>query len=140
MAHSHILIVGATGLAGAAAIRHFSALPGWAVTGLSRRPLSTGGNVAHIAVDLTDEAACRKAFANAQPFTHVLYGALYEEHDLATSWRSRDQQNVNLAMLRNVLDGVEAQTRGQLQHVTILQGGKAYGSHLGRVPVPAKER
>ena len=41
-------------------------------------------------------------------------------------------------MLRNLLDGVEA--GGQLRHFTILQGGKAYGSHLGRVPVPAKER
>lgn len=138
MTNRRILIVGATGLAGTAAIAHFAALPGWEVTGLSRRPKPLGGKAAHMALDLTDDAACRNAFARAQPFTHVLYGALYEESTLEASWRSRDQQDVNFRMLRNVLDGVEA--GGRLQHVTLLQGGKAYGSHLGRVPVPAKER
>lgn len=133
-----ILIVGATGLAGAQAVRHFAALPGWAVTALSRRAPEAHAGVTHLSVDLTDSAACARAFAAAEPCTHVLYAALYEETDLQQSWRSHDQQNVNLVMLRNVLDGVEA--HGHLQHVTLLQGGKAYGSHLGRVPVPAKER
>jgi nucleoside-diphosphate-sugar epimerase len=89
-------------------------------------------------VDLTHAEDCRNALARTQPFTHVLYAALYEESNLEASWRSAGQQSVNLIMLRNVLDGVEA--RGALRHVTLLQGGKAYGSHLGRVPVPAKER
>jgi nucleoside-diphosphate-sugar epimerase len=73
----------------------------------------------------------------APSFTHVLYAALHEEDDLEAGWRSSEQQETNLVMLRNVLDAVES--RGALQHFTILQGGKAYGSHLGRVPVPAKE-
>ena len=138
MENRRILIVGATGLAGAAALRHFSTTPGWEVTGLSRRRPAGVGNVNHLSLDLTDDAACRAAFRDTAVFTHMLYGALYEEASLETSWRSHAQQNVNLTMLRNVLDGVEA--HGKLQHVTILQGGKAYGSHLGRVPVPAKER
>ncbi|MBM3341747.1 MAG: SDR family oxidoreductase [Betaproteobacteria bacterium] len=133
-----ILIVGATGLAGAQAVRHFAALPDWTVTALSRRAPPAHANVTHLALDLTDAKACRKAFATAAPCTHVLYAALYEENDLQASWCSAHQQNVNLIMLRNVLDGVEA--GGKLKHFTILQGGKAYGSHLGRVPVPAKER
>jgi hypothetical protein len=83
-------------------------------------------------------AACRGTFARTQPFTHVLYAALYEENALVASWRSRAQQDINLTLLRNVLGGVEA--GGRLQHFTILQGGNAYGSHLGRVSVPAKER
>lgn len=135
---NRILIVGATGLAGAQAVRHFAALPGWAVTALSRRVPELPPGVTHLSVDLTDSAACARAFAAAEPCTHVLYAALYEESDLQQSWRSHDQQNVNLLMLRNVLDGVER--GGGLTHVTLLQGGKAYGSHLGRVPVPAKER
>jgi hypothetical protein len=94
--------------------------------------------VAHLAVDLTDAAACREAFGQTEPFTHVLYAALQEEDDLEAGWRSRAQQETNLAMLRNVVDGVEA--GGRIRHFTILQGGKAYGSHLGRIPVPAKER
>jgi nucleoside-diphosphate-sugar epimerase len=132
-----ILIVGATGLVGAAATRHFAALPGWEVTALSRRP-PADNRVAHVAVDLRDATRCGEAFQQAGPFTHVLYAALHEEDNLEAGWRSRAQQDVNLTMLRNVLDGVES--GGRLQHFTILQGGKAYGSHLGRVPVPAKER
>lgn len=135
--NNRILIVGATGLVGAAATRHFSSRPGWEVTALSRRPPADEG-VQHLAVDLKDGDACRVAFKNAKPFTHVLYAALHEEDNLEASWRSRGQQEVNLSMLSNVVNGVE--DGGQLQHFTILQGGKAYGSHLGRVPVPAKER
>lgn len=138
MAQQRILIVGATGLAGAQAVRHFAAQPGWAVTALSRRAPEPLAGVTHLAVDLTDSAACATAFAAAEPCTHVLYAALYEENNLQQSWRSPEQQNINCVMLRNVLDGVEA--GGRLAHVTLLQGGKAYGSHLGRVPVPAKER
>ena len=132
-----ILIVGATGLVGAAATRHFAERPGWEVTALSRRP-PADPRIQHLAVDLKDDEACCAAFRQAQPFSHVLYAALHEEDKLEASWRSREQQETNLQMLRNVLDGVEA--GGQLRHFTILQGGKAYGSHLGRIPVPAKER
>ena len=132
-----ILIVGATGLVGAAATEHFASLDGWEVITLSRRRLSRDG-VTHIAVDLTESAACQEAFRHAPPITHVLYAALHEEDELQAGWRNRTQQEVNLTMLRNVLDGVEETE--QFQHLTILQGGKAYGSHLGRIPVPAKER
>jgi len=133
-----MLVVGATGLVGAAAIDHFSAQPGWEVWTLSRRaPVSTV-TAGHLAADLTDTDLCRAAFADAPPFTHVLYAALHEEGSLEAGWRSAQQQETNLLMLRNLLDSVEAQ--GALQHLTIMQGGKAYGSHLGRVPVPAKER
>jgi nucleoside-diphosphate-sugar epimerase len=132
-----ILIVGATGLVGAAALRHFAAQPGWEATALSRRP-PADARVSHLAVDLRDTEACREAFRGTAPFTHVLYAALHEEDKLEASWRSKEQQEINLAMLRNVLDGVEG--GGRLRHFTILQGGKAYGSHLGRIPVPAKER
>ncbi|MFC3320892.1 SDR family oxidoreductase [Mesorhizobium kowhaii] len=132
-----ILIVGATGLVGAAATEHFSFLPGWDVVALSRRPPLAQASY-HIAVDLTDRDACLNAFKGAPRITHILYAALYEEEDLETGWRSTSQAGINLQMLQNVVESVEATS--ELSHVTILQGGKAYGSHLGRVPVPAKER
>ena len=138
MSEHRILIVGVTGLVGAAATEHFSALPGWEVVTLSRRPPRQGGMVHHIAVDLTDRDACHAAFRDAPKITHILYAALYEEEDLQASWRSTSQAGINLRMLQNVVEGVEATS--ELRHLTILQGGKAYGSHLGRVPVPAKER
>jgi nucleoside-diphosphate-sugar epimerase len=41
-------------------------------------------------------------------------------------------------MLRNSLDALETHSR-RFKHVTLLQGAKAYGMHLGRVDEPAKE-
>jgi len=41
-------------------------------------------------------------------------------------------------MLANLLDGLTAGNT-TLRHVTLLQGAKAYGVHLGQIPIPAKE-
>src|SRR5207253_4163676 len=46
----------------------------------------------------------------------------------------------NTEMFRNALQALAEGHGVTLQHVTLLQGGKAYGLHLGRLPVPAKER
>ena len=137
MSDRRILIVGATGLVGTAATEHFGRLSGWEVVTLSRRAPAAAGAF-HISADLMDRAACMEAFRKAPPITHILYTALFEEPNLEAGWRSTAQADINLAMLRNVLDGVE--TASKLQHLTMLQGGKAYGTHLGRVPVPMKER
>ena len=45
---------------------------------------------------------------------------------------------LNLAMLRNVADPL-CEASG-LRHFSLLQGTKAYGAHLHRIPVPARER
>lgn len=134
---NRIAIVGATGLVGAAATEHFSSLPGWEVVTLSRRSPRRGSPVYHISADLTDVEACRAAFAEAPTITHVLYAALYEQEDLLEGWKSTAQAGINLTMLQNVVENVAGP---DFRHLAILQGGKAYGSHLGRVPVPAKER
>ena len=41
-------------------------------------------------------------------------------------------------MLSNLLDAIEPNNPG-LRHVALLQGAKAYGVHLGQIPVPARE-
>ena len=133
-----VLVAGATGLVGRAAVDHFAARDGWAVAGLSRRPLHRA-DVRHVPADLTDADACRAAVAAAGPFTHVLYAALYERRDVVAGWRDPEQMETNRAMLAHLLDAVEASSPG-LRRVIALQGGKAYGVHLRRVPVPAKER
>lgn len=135
---NRILIVGATGLVGSTAAEHFSRLDGWDVVTVSRRPPSGGARGRHIAVDLTDVGQCRAALGAANGITHVLYAALHEQADLQAGWRSQDQADINLRMLQNVVENLVG--NGDFRHLTILQGGKAYGSHLGRVPVPAKER
>jgi len=134
-----ILVAGATGIAGTATVQHFASLPHWEVVALSRRrPLAPSG-VHHAPIDLTDRDQCAKVLRDVPGITHLAYMALHEEDDLVQGWRQRTQVEVNLAMLRNLLDALEP-SAPTLRHVTILQGGKAYGSHLHPVPVPAKER
>jgi nucleoside-diphosphate-sugar epimerase len=138
MSRQTLLIAGATGMVGHAAIEHFSGLPGWSVVTLSRRSPPPRAGIAHLAVDLTDAGACRSALAGCTGVTHLLYAALYEQPSLLAGWTDDEQIRINHGMLRNLLDGLEAGAPG-LRHVTVLQGTKAYGSHVGRVPVPAKE-
>ena len=101
-----VLIAGASGVIGAAAIEHFAQLPGWKVIGVSRRPADVSPDVAyeHVAVDLTDPAACRAAAERFAGVTHVVYAALFEKPGLVPGWREQDQMQTNLAMMRNLMD------------------------------------
>lgn len=134
-----ILIAGASGVVGAAALAHFASLPDWEVIALSRRPVALPEGARHISVDLTDLAACQQAALNLSHVTHVLFAALYELPELVAGWRDPRQMAVNEAMLRNLLDALEPQAKG-LRHITFMQGTKAYGGHVEPAPVPAKER
>ena len=134
-----ILIAGASGVVGAAAVEHFAALPDWEVLALSRRPFPLPEGVRHVPLDLTDAAACRAAAASLSGVTHVMFAALYELPELVAGWRDPRQMAVNEAMLRNLLDALEPAAKG-LRHITLMQGTKAYGGHVEPAPVPAKER
>ena len=134
-----LLIAGASGVVGAAAVEHFSALPDWQVLALSRRPCPLPEGVRHVPLDLTDLAACQAAAVNLTDVTHVLFAALYELPELVAGWRDPQQMAVNEAMLRNLLDALQPVAKG-LRHITLMQGTKAYGGHVEPAPVPAKER
>jgi nucleoside-diphosphate-sugar epimerase len=108
------------------------------VVGVSRRPPRDAGG-RHLPLDLTDADACRAAVAGLGAVTHLVYAALYEMPGLVAGWRDDRHREVNLAMFANLLDPLVEAADG-LRHVTLLQGTKAYGAHLGPIPVPAKER
>jgi nucleoside-diphosphate-sugar epimerase len=134
-----ILIAGAGGVVGAAAVEHFASLPDWQVLALSRRPLLLPEGVRHVPVDLTDAAVCVAMAQGLTEVTHVMFAALYELPELVDGWRDPKQMAVNLGMLRNLLDALQPAAKG-LRHITLMQGIKAYGAHVEPVPVPAKER
>lgn len=134
-----MLIAGAGGVVGAAALEHFASLPDWDVIALSRRAVPLPEGARHISVDLTDVAACQRAATELQHVTHIVFAALFELPDLVAGWRDPRQMAVNEAMLKNLLDAIEPQAKG-LRHITIMQGTKAYGGHVEPAPVPAKER
>ncbi|HUF88203.1 MAG TPA: SDR family oxidoreductase [Thermohalobaculum sp.] len=135
-----VLIAGASGTVGQAAVSHFEALGERTVIAVSRRPAAHGGTgrVRQLAIDLMDAGACRGAVSALPPVTHLVYAALYEKPGLIAGWRDPEQMEVNLAMLRNLAEPILE--RGSLRHVSLLQGTKAYGVHIHPIAVPARER
>ena len=135
-----VLVAGASGVVGAAAVEAFLR-EGWEVVALSRRAPEIAGSQAftHLAVDLQDAAASRAALGALTGVTHLVYTALFEKPGLIAGWQEQDQMNTNLAMLKNCLEPLEA-AGNPLQHVSLLQGTKAYGIHLHPMPIPARER
>ncbi len=132
-----VLVAGAGGLVGRATIDQYLS-EGFDVVALSRRPPEPPTGAAHIAVDLADAVACHARLGELRSVTHIVYAALFEKPNLTDGWLEADQIAVNLAMLTNLLDAVEA-NNPSLRHITLLQGAKAYGVHLGQIPVPARE-
>ena len=135
-----VLVAGASGLIGVAAIEAFLSA-GWNVVGISRRKpaLPSGRSFDFISVDLRDEHAAREALSSLSDVTHVAYAAIYENaNDLVRGWSNADQIAVNNAMLRNVIESLIS-GKSALKHVSILQGTKAYGVHLHPIAIPARE-
>lgn len=124
------LVAGANGIIGDALMRALEGRPGWTGRGLSRSAGPAGR--ATIAVDLADAAATRAALAAAADTTHLFYAALLPHPSVA------EEDRINTAMLRHLLDGLEA-VGAPLERVVLYQGGKVYGVHLGRVRAPFYE-
>lgn len=135
----NIVIFGASGLVGGAALRHFDALADWQVTALSRRPPGFKHTGEFIPLDLLDDEGCTATLSSLHNTTHIVYAALYEQEDVIRGWRAKAQMETNLAMLSNALTTL-CKAAPNLQHISLLQGTKAYGAHLKPPPVPAKER
>lgn len=140
IASNKVLISGASGLIGVAAIEKFLSA-GWQVVGVSRRKpeIPSGRDFEFISVDLQDERATRAAFEPLTDVTHIAYAALHEKSELVAGWSSRDQIDTNNAMLRNVVEPI-VRNASNFRHISILQGTKVYGVHLHPIPIPARER
>jgi len=133
-----VLVAGASGLVGYAAMRHFAAEPGTEVVALSRRPPDGAHGARFLALDLGDEAACARLVPELADTTHLVYAALHERPNLVAGWREAEQIRINDRMLRNLLEPLDRVARG-LRHVSLLQGTKAYGVHVRPLTVPARE-
>ncbi|MGR8921652.1 MAG: NAD-dependent epimerase/dehydratase family protein [Gammaproteobacteria bacterium] len=134
-----VLIVGASGLVGTAAAVEFLDA-GWNVIAASRRfpELLEGRDIRHVALDLTDPDACMRAAADEfGEVTHLVYTAVFELPGLIDGWTDPVQIDTNDRMLRNLLEPLR--TAARLEHVSLLQGTKAYGLTVGPIRVPARE-
>lgn len=131
MAQNHALVIGGRGVIGRTLVQELTRTPGWRVTAVSRQPAGFATSARFVAVDLLDAAAAREALGGLSDVTHLFYAGLHG--GLAS-------ENVagNLALLVNAVDAVEPAAAG-LRHICLMQGGKAYGRHLGPFRTPAKE-
>jgi nucleoside-diphosphate-sugar epimerase len=116
------LVAGANGIIGRNLAEHLKADGGWDVIGLSRR----GG----LAVDLLDPADTRAKVGALTSVTHLFYAA-YQDRP---TWA--ELVPPNLAMLTNLVNAVDP---AALEHVSLMQGYKVYGAHLGPFKTPARE-
>lgn len=126
-----VVVAGAQGVIGRAAAEHFARQAGTTVYGLSRRPVDLPG-VRPISVDLLNPADVRDKLGGLSDATHLVFGAYVEKPTAA------EKSAVNSALLNNLLDVLEPAAPG-LRHVTLYQGGKAYGADLGPFKTPARE-
>ncbi len=138
MPNKTVLVAGATGLVGYAALKHFGAQPDVSVIALSRRQPHDLHGARFIPLDLTDAAATAEAMGAMTNVTHLVYAALFELPGLVEGWRNDEQIVTNDRMLRNLLEPLAA-AAPNLRHVTLLQGTKAYGVHVRPIRVPARE-
>jgi nucleoside-diphosphate-sugar epimerase len=123
------LVVGASGIIGDAVVRELQGRPDWKVRAL---PRTFADGVESIKADLLNAQATAAALKSASDTTHVFYAALKGGRDLA------EEEAINAAMLRNLLDGLKA-AGAPLARVVHYQGAKVYGVHLGRAVAPFYE-
>ena len=133
-----VLVAGASGVVGFAAVKHFSSLPDVNVIALSRRKPHDETGARWLSVDLRDGSATQMHTRELAQVTHLVYAALFEKPNLLAGWREADQIATNAAMFRNILDVLCSSAR-DLRHIALLQGTKAYGIHVRTIPVPARE-
>lgn len=126
------LIAGAQGVIGRNLIDYLLTQDNWTIIGLSRRGGTDTDKVKHIAVDLLSQEDSQAKLGQLTTVTHIFYAA-YQDRG---SWA--ELVPPNMAMLRHVVTAV-APVATQLQHISLMQGYKVYGAHLGPFKTPARE-
>jgi nucleoside-diphosphate-sugar epimerase len=125
------LVTGPHGLIGSHVCAQLVASGEWEVVGASRREAAVAG-VDHVRLDLGDAEGAAELLAPLTEVTHLVFAAYAPNADpLLESER-------NLALLVNTVRALRL-AGVDLRHVSIFQGAKAYGAHLGPFPTPARE-
>jgi nucleoside-diphosphate-sugar epimerase len=135
-----VLVAGASGLVGSAALERFLQRDDFDVIAISRRKpdIDSEREFRHLSVDLRDADAARGALSALDGVTHIAYAAVSEKPGLFEGWQEQDQMQTNLEMMQNCIEPLAR--NGTLKHVTAMQGAKAYGIHLHPMRIPARER
>ncbi|QBD80303.1 SDR family oxidoreductase [Ktedonosporobacter rubrisoli] len=126
------LVVGAQGVIGRNLIEYLSTLDDWDIIGLSRRHGEATERVRYVTVDLLNREDTHAKLGKLTQVTHIFFVA-YQDRP---SWAELVEPN--LTMLVNVVEAMEP-VAPNLQHISLMQGYKVYGAHLGPFKTPARE-
>ncbi|MEK5057921.1 NAD-dependent dehydratase [Paenibacillus sp. FSL H7-0326] len=126
------LVVGANGVIGRNLIDYLLTLPEWNIIGVSRRGGKNADRLRYVAADLLNEEDTFEKLGNLTTVTHIFYAA-YQDRP---TWA--ELVPPNLAMLVNVVNAIEP-IAPNLAHISLMQGYKVYGAHLGPFKTPARE-
>lgn len=124
------LVAGASGTVGSQLVTALL-VNEWQVIGLSRRAAARADNVTTVNVDLLNAQQSAQALQSLRTVTHIFYSAWLN----AANWSEMVEPNVT--MLRNLVSNVERVA--PLESVSLMQGYKIYGAHLGPFKTPARE-
>jgi nucleoside-diphosphate-sugar epimerase len=126
------LVIGATGVVGTKLVEELRSRGDWNIIGLSRRGGTDTANTRYVSVDLLDVEDTRAKLQHLQEVTHIFFSAFIER----PTWA--EMLAPNLALLVNVIDVIEP-VATNLQHISLMQGYKVYGAHLGQFTTPVRE-
>lgn len=126
------LVVGANGVIGSNLIDYLTTLPDWDIIGLSRRGGVSTNRITYLSVDLLQQNEVSELL---KPFTHITH-IFYAAYQDRPTWAALVEPN--LSMLMHIVESVET-ISPHLQHVSLMQGYKVYGAHLGAFKTPARE-
>src|SRR5689334_5565678 len=126
------LVAGATGIIGRGIVEHLSGLDDWEVIAMSRSAPDYQSKGRFVSADMLESGDCRDKLGGLGDVTHLFFAAYREMPTEA------ERVEVNGAMLRNVVEAIEAAAPG-LRRIVLMQGTKYYGCHLGPFKTPARE-
>lgn len=126
------LVTGANGIIGRHLTEHLIATGKWNVLASARSALHDKTTATFVPLDLNDAAAVAAAGDQLKTVTHVFFNAYTER---LTPY---EQSEANLKLLSNLVPVLE-KVAPALKRILFIQGGKAYGAHLGRYKTPALE-
>ncbi|WP_142524030.1 NAD-dependent epimerase/dehydratase family protein [Raoultella ornithinolytica] len=130
MTQKHVLIAGASGVVGKAALEAFLQA-GWQVSTIGRTTIDAPG-VVHLTGNLEQEATLVPHLNAFSSITHIFYTALKPFSEPGV------EADINAAMFENLVEAVRS-SGAPLKQVIFIQGGKMYGAHLGVYKTPARE-
>lgn len=126
------LVVGAKGIIGRHLTETLSESKQWNVIGSARAHLDYETTAQFVPMDLDDISSITEAAKQLKNVTHVFFNAYTERKT------PYEQSEANVKILSNLIPILEKEAPN-LKRVLFIQGGKAYGAHLGIYKTPAYE-